>query len=197
MDNVFPQTGEAGITVKYSGTLLNSATAIDVSLLQPPQRFYVMFTSGITGLVIGRALTGGTSSATAVISNVVITSGTLATSDATGILFFTNIVGTFTAGENLNTGVTTYAVANTSQIDCKSKGLLAKAIFMTVETNTLRINWTPGQAPTNSAATPANLGHPITNAQNIEIVGYANCKNFQMINAVSGTTGVANITIKF
>lgn len=192
MYNVFPQTGEAGITVQYSGSLLNTATALDTNLLQPPTKHYMMFTSGDTPMVVGGTLTGATSAATSQIVAVVLTSGAL-TGAGAGIVFVRNIIGTYTAGET----VTGKCVLNTSQIDCGDKGMIAKSIFLSVETNSLRINWTPGQAPTNSAATPASFGHLVLAGQNTEIIGYANAKNFQAINAVSATTGVLNVTVKF
>ena len=193
---VFQVSGETGITLKYSGNLLDSAVGLDAELLQPPTQFYVPFNTGATGLDIGLVLTGGTSSAKMQVRAVIITSGTLAGSDAAGILFIDHISGTITDTENLNNGITTYAIAAASQIDCEVMGLMAKSILLTVETNTIRINWTR-QNPTNTAATPASFGHPMTPGQNIEINGYSNVRKFKMINAASANNSIVNITIKY
>jgi hypothetical protein len=192
----FNVTGEEGITVQYSGDVLDVAVSLDANLINPPCQFYVMFTSGVATLVKGVKLTGQTSTNTCRVKAVVVTSGTLAGNDGAGILFLEELSGPITATENLRVSTTTYCIANTTQIDCKAEGMSAKSMFLTVETNTLRINWT-GASPTTSAGTPASFGHPITAGQSIEISGNVNVKNFKMINAATASNGVANITIKY
>ena len=65
------------------------------------------FTSGgATEIVEGNTITGATSAATAVITRVVLTSGTWAGGDAAGRFIFASQTGTFQA-ENLNVGAST------------------------------------------------------------------------------------------
>jgi len=54
----------------------------------------VDFTAGTTAFAVGETLTGGTSGATSIISNVVVTSGDWSTNDAVGYL----VIGTVTGG---------------------------------------------------------------------------------------------------
>lgn len=64
----------------------------------------IAFTSGGTyEIEIGNTITGATSGATAVITNVVLQSGTFASGDAAGYLVFASQTGTFQS-ENLNVG---------------------------------------------------------------------------------------------
>lgn len=65
----------------------------------------ISFTSGGTyEVVVGNTITGATSGATAVITKVILTSGTWAAGTAAGRLFFASQTGTFQA-EDLNVGV--------------------------------------------------------------------------------------------
>lgn len=67
-----------------------------------------LFTSGGTHEISrGDTLTGNTSSKTAYVSSVELTSGTWAGGDAAGELILLSVSGTFTAGENLNEGTNT------------------------------------------------------------------------------------------
>jgi hypothetical protein len=65
---------------------------------------YLAFTSGgTTQILAGDTITGATSAATAVVGQVVKTSGTWAGGDAAGFIYFASQTGTFQA-ENLNIG---------------------------------------------------------------------------------------------
>jgi len=67
----------------------------------------ISFTSGGTyEIVAGNTITGATSAATAVITKVILTSGTWAAGTAAGRLFFASQTGTFQS-ENLDVGVST------------------------------------------------------------------------------------------
>jgi hypothetical protein len=78
----------------------------------------VAFTSGGTYQILaGNTITGATSGATAVITRVVLASGTWAGGDAAGYLIFTSQTGTFQA-ENLNVG----ANLNVATIAANSTG---------------------------------------------------------------------------
>lgn len=67
----------------------------------------IAFTSGgTTEIAAGDTITGATSSATAVITKVILVSGSWTGGDATGRLFFASQTGTFQA-ENLNVGAST------------------------------------------------------------------------------------------
>jgi hypothetical protein len=100
---------------KYDGTVyafrnaVGSATA--VMWAESPAGWaavslgrYVAFTSGgVTEIAAGDTITGATSLATAVITKVVLLSGTWAGGTAAGVLHFASQTGTFQA-ENLNVG---------------------------------------------------------------------------------------------
>jgi len=194
----FNNNGEAGIYVKYQGDVVDTAIKLPKALAQLPDEatHYVRFTAGIATLINGALLTGGTSKNTCRVVEVVVTNGTLAGNDGEGILFINELSGPITSGENLDIGVTTQCVARTTNIENKFRGCVAKALFMTVETNSVRFTL-DGLTPTNSAATPASYGHLIQANENIEIVGWDNVKNFYFINAVSTSNGVVNLTVMY
>jgi hypothetical protein len=63
------------------------------------------FTSGgVTPIIVGDTITGATSTKTAIVTRVQVTSGTWAGGDAAGTFTLRAQSGAFTAGENLNTG---------------------------------------------------------------------------------------------
>ncbi len=90
------------------------------------------FTSGgVYQIAVGNTITGATSAATAVITRVVLLSGTWAAGNATGKLYFVTQTGTFT-GETLNVGanidVATIA-ANSTGITLQPGGRVKTFIF--------------------------------------------------------------------
>jgi hypothetical protein len=67
------------------------------------------FDSGVLAIADGVTLTGQSSGATCVVARTVLEDGTYASSDAAGQLILSTVTGTFTVGENLRIGATTYA----------------------------------------------------------------------------------------
>ena len=76
-----------------------------------PLGYEMAFNTGTVTLVDGNTITGQTSGATATITRVAVSSGTWTAGTAAGYLNFASVTGTFTVGENLRIGSTTYAVA--------------------------------------------------------------------------------------
>jgi len=69
------------------------------------------FSNGVLLIPDGVTLTGQSSGATGVVARTVLEDGTYASSDAAGQLILSSSTGTFTVGENLRIGATTYAHA--------------------------------------------------------------------------------------
>jgi hypothetical protein len=69
------------------------------------------FSNGVLLIPDGVTLTGQSSGATGVVARTVLEDGTYASSDASGQLILSSSTGTFTVGENLRIGATTYAHA--------------------------------------------------------------------------------------
>lgn len=192
---VFPTTGNGFIFLQYSGDYIDSAKSLDASILSPPTDKYIHFSAGTTGMVANASIIGGTSSATAKVNNVVITSGTLAGGDAAGIIFLRDVVGTWTLGEDITVaGPSTIGVARSAVLNVP--GQQARSVFLQCETNSLRIDWS-GKIPTNSAATPASHGVLFQANENMEITGNNNLTNLKFINAVSTSNGVLNVIVSY
>ena len=79
-----------------------------------PLGYEMAFNTGSVEITEGVTLTGQSSGATGVVSRVVTSSGTWTGHDAAGYLCLSAKTGTFTAGENLRIGVTTYAHAGSA-----------------------------------------------------------------------------------
>lgn len=196
---VFTKGGTGSIFVQYGSDLIDAVTALDSALLQPPQdaTHFLRFGSGQnTGLVPGVMLTGQTSAATLRVVSVVITYGTIGTSDAAGILFVKEVSGTVSSGENLRVSASTYCVARSTQVENTVRGMLAKGVVMSVETNSARYTL-DGIGPTNSTDTPAGLGHLIVAADYVKIMGVGNLKGLRFRNAVAASNGVVNFSILY
>jgi hypothetical protein len=69
------------------------------------------FSNGVVLIPDGVTLTGQSSGATGVVARTVLEDGTYASSNAAGQLILSSSTGTFTVGENLRIGATTYAHA--------------------------------------------------------------------------------------
>ena len=88
---------EDGLTTKMYVESASGWTEVDLG-------YELIFTSGgTTEIEVGDTITGATSSATAVITKIIKSSGTWAGGDAAGRVFFAEQTGTFQA-ENLNIG---------------------------------------------------------------------------------------------
>ena len=80
-----------------------------------PLGFEMAFDTGTNELLDGNTVTGQSSGAVGTIKRVVLSSGTWAAHTAAGYLVFASVTGTFSAGENLRIGATTYAHAVAAQ----------------------------------------------------------------------------------
>ena len=80
-----------------------------------PLGYEMGFNTGSTEITEGMTLVGQSSGASAVVKRVVYASGIWTSNTAAGYLVFSSVTGTFTAGENLRIGATTYAHAVAAQ----------------------------------------------------------------------------------
>lgn len=192
--------GIAGLYLKYSGNLLDVAVAMDDDALRPPCRTYIRFTAGLTGLAVGAVLTGSSSAAVVNVEGVIITSGTLAGGDATGVIFVTVVSGTPETDENLSDATPTVLAISRSAvhtIPSSGSALEAKSILITCETGQLRMLW-DGSDPTTSTETgDASFGLLLNPTDSNLIKGWTNARNLKIINAVAATNGVANVFISY
>jgi hypothetical protein len=196
----FDMFGTAGLYLKFSGDLLDTAQGIPAAALHPPSRYYLRFTAGVATLVVGATLVGQTSAVVLTVNGIAITSGTLATSDATGILFVTVVSGTLAADENLRIATTTQCVSRTALITMpvpyRHPGV-ARSVLMHVETNTIRFLY-DGSAPTTSSETgDASFGVPLADGQSMPLKGEQNITNLKFINAATASNGVLNLVIYY
>jgi len=74
------------------------------------------FDNGVLLIPDGVTLTGQSSGATGVVARTVLEDGTYGSSDAAGQLILSSVTGTFTVGENLRIGATTYARVLTAPV---------------------------------------------------------------------------------
>lgn len=74
-----------------------------------PLGYEMPFDTGSTEIVEGNIVVGQTSGATATVKRVVQSSGIWTSNTAAGYLYFASVSGSFTSGENLRVGGTTYA----------------------------------------------------------------------------------------
>ena len=193
---VFPYDGDAYLFVQYNGDNLDAVSSLPSEVIQPSTKYFCYFNQGQNaGLVDGVTLTGQTSGAVVVVKCVYLTGGALLSNTGAGILFYTRISGNVISGENLRVGTTTYCVASSGQLDTPY-GRIARAIFISVESNDARFTFS-GVSPTNTAGTPANLGHLIQPNENVVISGWKNVKDFKLISAVSTSNAVVNMTIHY
>lgn len=198
--------GDSKFTVQYGGSTLNSATSFDERLLginhdnqlaKWPK--YIHFNQAQSAsFVRGVQLTGATSGTIINAGPVVITQGTAA-SGGMGILFYnidasSPLNAQIVSGENLQVGASTYCVAASNQSDTPLTPI--RSVYITVETNTIRY-CIGGAQPTNSGATPASFGIPLTAGQNIVLSSGYMLQTFYMINAVSGSTATVDVTFNF
>jgi len=193
----FETSGIAGLYLKYSGNLLDTAISIDPDALRPPSTTYMRFTTGLTGLE-GATMTGATSTAVCQVMGVVITAGTLAGGDAEGIVFVKVISGIPQTGENWAVpGIAVVMISRSAIYTIPAKVLEAKSIVIIAETGALKILW-DGSNPTNSTKTgDASFGVLLNPGDSYLIKGWTNCQNLKMINAVAATNGVANVLIAY
>ena len=188
--------GDPRFTLQYGGSSLNTATSFDSWLIQPHQEFpfYCYFNQAANaGLVDGVTLTGQTSGAVIKVGHVVLTQGAL-NSAGMGVMFYQIVSGIIATGENLRVGNTTYCVASSKQLDCPLTPV--RSIYLTIESNTIRY-CIGGSTPTNTGATPASFGIPLTAGQNIVLSSGNNIALFSMINAVSASLAAVDVTFNF
>jgi len=80
-----------------------------------PLGYELQFNTGSNEITEGITLVGQSSGASAVVKRVVYASGIWTSNTAAGYLVFSSVTGTFSAGENLRIGSTTYAHAVAAQ----------------------------------------------------------------------------------
>ncbi len=210
---VFPYEGDAYLTLKYSGSVLSSAVSLDPYVIKPTTNYYIHFHSGQNaGLVDGVTLTGQTSGGVIKADRVLITSGSTGSSNAVGVLFCEHLSDNkIVSGENLRVSTTTYCVAHSPLLSTPFS-LSARALFLTVETNSLRISYS-GVPPTSGSGTPASFGHLVASSalSSIRIIssssgeddivlnntfrvsGWKSVKDFKMI--ANDTSNIPTVTI--
>jgi len=77
---------------------------------------YIRYNTGSVAVSEGDTITGATSGATGVVQRVTITTGTVGTSDATGVFVLTGVTGTFQSAENLQVSSSTVAVSTSALV---------------------------------------------------------------------------------
>jgi hypothetical protein len=190
--------GDTFFTLQYNGDVLDAATALDSWLLQPPINFpyFCYFNQGqSTSLIDGVTLTQATSGAVIKVGRVITTGGALGSSTGAGVLFFQKVSGEIDATHALQVGASTYCYPVSLALN-SPLGLPARAIFISVETNSIRF-CTGGEVPTNAAGTPANFGTLLRDTQDIVLTSYLDMRNLQMISAVSTSNATVNVAIKY
>ena len=132
---VVPGSGPIRGVAYYSGTVYawrNNAAGTAMAIYKSsssgwtavPLGYELSFNTGTVALAEGNIITGQSSGAVATVKRIAVASGTYASGDAAGTLIFVSVSGTFTAGENLRIGATTYckAVAAQSAITLNPNG---------------------------------------------------------------------------
>jgi len=194
MFNVFTSDGESNFSGIWS--TITAARSFNPNLLNVPitATHYVRYTTGgTTSLVVNETLTGGTSTATAVLVAQAVENGTAGAGDS-GILFLKLITGTPTATGETWTGDATGTVL-TAQAPMRVKFLgIPKAALITLETGS--INFTlDGTTPTVTAGT--NYGSTINAGGSFVIRGQSNINNFKAINSVDGSGAIMKYEMFF
>lgn len=104
-----------------------------------PLGYELNFTSGGTAEpLVGTVLTGDTSTKTATITKIILTSGTWAGGDAAGRIFFASQSGAFTSGENFS------ASGSVTQANILTMTLTETAITLTKSGRYEFVNWNFG-----------------------------------------------------
>jgi hypothetical protein len=177
-------------------TAITAAKGFDTNLLNVPKdaTHWVRYTTGGTAaLAVGETLTGGTSSATAVLVAQAVEVGTAGSSD-TGILFLKSVSGTFEA-ETLTGGTSTGTVAIIQAPIAIPHGIVhPKAALIAAESFALNVTIS-GTTPTVTAGT--NHGITIAAANNWRITGINALKQFKCINAVNASGAVCKYILYF
>jgi hypothetical protein len=198
--NTFDMMGIAGLYLKYSGDLVDVAQSLSTHVLHPPSRTYMRFSVGVATLVTGVRLVGQSSNAVLTVNGVVVTAGTLSGNDGAGIIFVTVVSGTPQDGENLRISATTQCVSRSTVITIPAPhwgAEIARAVFVQVETNSIRLLW-DGSTPTTSGETgDVSFGFLLTDAQSIPLKGEQNVKNLKFINAATASNAVVNLAIYY
>lgn len=107
-DRVYAIRDNAGATAG----IIHKATATGWDDTPIELAHTVRYTTGSVAPSIGDTLTGATSGATGTIHKIVIHSGSIGGSDASGYYALTGVTGTFTDGENLQVTAVTQSVAS-------------------------------------------------------------------------------------
>jgi hypothetical protein len=194
---VYPLNGECGFSGRWGNiTNITTITQFDPLLLTIPQTatHYVKFTAGTTAqLVQGETITGGTSTATAVVVGVAVEGGTIGATTQYGILFMQIPKGTPTAAGETWTGSKASGTVVTVQAPMPIRTYSAPvAALITCEVASAAFTL-DGTSPTLTAGT--SDGHTITSGQSYVVAGFNNIKNFKIINAAAANGTVIKYSL--
>lgn len=190
---VFPLQGECGFSGIWSTITASRGFKTNVLNMPAGATSYVRYTTGATAaLKPGETLTGGTSTATALLVGQDVETGTAGSSDS-GILFLKVLTGTPTAAGETWTGGTSTGTVATAQGPLPILSYdPPKSALLTVEA--AAINFTQdGTTPTITAGT--NFGHQIASGQSYVISGWHNIRKFQCINAVAASGAIVKYSL--
>ena len=195
---VYPLNGECGFSGRWGNiTNITTVTSFDPLLLTipPTATHYVRYTTGTTAqLVQGETITGGTSTATAVVVGVAVEGGTIGATTQHGIVFMQiPKVATPTAAGETWTGNKASGTIVTVQAPMFLKVYSAPvAALITCEVANAAFTM-DGTSPTLTAGT--SDGHTITSGQSYVVAGFNNIKNFKIINAANANGTVIKYSL--
>ncbi len=181
----------------------NTATGLSADCIKYTRR-KLNFDAGTDELTVGSWIVGATSGAVGKVLSLTVTSGTWATDDVVGYVIIDSWNGTvwqdnekikqaadatcadvnepiFTAGHLLN-------------IDYPNKGNMAKAIMVSVSTQTALVNWFNGPGLPDQTAL---IGQPMVANSSIVISSINDIKNFKVIDFTSGSASTVQVTFYF
>jgi hypothetical protein len=194
------------LTMDYYGVPLtdekiipgNTATGISACTYKISGDYAVRFSSGgTTATTVGTLITGATTTtASAVVTAVVLETGTFGAGTAAGVLYYDSLVGTFTSTENwIVPGGSDDGTFVGPHISLKDYPVLnAKAALISCKNYTAHFT-VNGSAPTAAAGT--NIGLPITANGTVMLRDPNAIRNVKFIDAVSGSASVIYVTCFF
>lgn len=168
----------------------NTVTSISANVYNYRETKVAYTSGGTYVMAVGDTVVGATSSATAIITERTITSGTDAAGTAAGVLTLKCQVGTFQS-ENLNVeGNSNVAtIAGDTSANINYVGLSAKALLVSVEDNSANFCM-DGTLPSQTN----KYGHKLASSQSYVISDPNAMRNLKFIDSVSGSASVIKIT---
>ncbi len=176
----------------------NTVTSVSVNCYRY-KRWKLNFDAGTDEIVAGDWIVGATSGAVATVVEVsALTSGSWAADTAVGYLIIDSMVGTWTNNEKLKVAAdATMADVNGAAIpldneDYPNKGMEARAALISVFANTALVSWTRGK-PDQTAL----IGQPMAANSSVLLTDMNDIRNIKVVDYVSGSASVVNITYHF